>query len=101
MTRPMNERNSQMPTDVASTEYGVITHHDQWNTLELKWLPTTKDATEAQARDTIALFAAETEKRKPLLLIVYTTELLHRRAVDMMTSRDHEIIPHYNAAGPT
>ena len=36
-----------MPTEVASTEYGVIIHHDQWNTLELKWLPATEDATEA------------------------------------------------------
>jgi hypothetical protein len=50
-----------MPTEVASTEYGVILHHDEWSTLELKWLPATEDAIEAQARDTMALFAAETE----------------------------------------
>ena len=31
-----------MPTEVASTDYGVIIHYDDWNTLELKWLPTTK-----------------------------------------------------------
>jgi hypothetical protein len=47
-----SERNSEMPTEVASTEYGVLIHYDDWNTLELKWLPTTKDATEAEARDT-------------------------------------------------
>src|SRR5215469_1064411 len=46
-----SERNSEMPTEVARTEYGVLIHHDEWNTLELKWLPTTKDATEAEARD--------------------------------------------------
>ena len=90
-----------MPTEVASTEYGVITHNDEWNTLELKWLPTTKDATEAQARDTMALFAAETEKRKPSALIVDATEFLHRWADDMMAWRDKEIIPHYNAGAPT
>jgi hypothetical protein len=90
-----------MPTEVASTEYGVITHHDEWNTLELKWLPTTKDATEAQARDTMTLFAVETEKRKPRFLIVDTTEFLHRWADDMMAWRDKEIIPHYNAGGVT
>jgi hypothetical protein len=77
-----------MPTEVASTEYGVIIHHDQWNTLELKWLPATKDATEAQARDTMALFAAETEKRKPQFLLVDTTQFLHRWAEDMMAWRD-------------
>src|SRR5215813_8770323 len=58
-----------MSTEVASTEYGVIIRYDDWNALELRWLPTTKDATEAQARDTMALFAAETEKRKPRFLI--------------------------------
>jgi hypothetical protein len=48
-----------MSTEVASTEYGVILYYGEWNTLELKWLPATKDATEAQARDTMALFATE------------------------------------------
>jgi hypothetical protein len=83
-----------MPTEVASTQYGVISHHDEWNALELKWLPATKDATEAEARATMALFAAETEKRRPRFLIVDTTEFAHRWA-------DEEIIPHYNAGGPT
>ena len=48
----------------------------------------------------MALFAAETEKRKPWFLIVDTTEFFHRWADDMMTWRDKEIIPHYNAGGP-
>ena len=90
-----------MPTEVASTEYGVIIHHDKWNTLELKWLPATKDATEAQARDTMVLFAAETEKLKPQFLIVDTTEFFHRWADNMMAWRDKEIIPHYSAGGVT
>ena len=84
---------------VASDQWGQIIYHDDWNTLELKWLPTTKDATEAQARDTMALFAAETEKLKPQFLIVDTTEFFHRWADDMMAWRDKEIIPHYNAGG--
>jgi hypothetical protein len=90
-----------MPTEVASTEYGVIIHDGEWNSLELRWLPATKDATEAQARDTMALFAAETEKRKPRLLIVDTTEFAHRWADDMMAWRNQEIIPRYNAGGVT
>src|SRR5262245_5424307 len=90
-----------MPTEVASTRYGVLIHHDEWDALELKWLPTTKDATEAQARDTMALFAAETEKRKPRFLIVDTTEFFHRWADDMMAWRDTEIIPRCSAGGVT
>jgi len=90
-----------MPAEGASTDYAVIIlYRDEWTTLELKWLPTTKDATEAQARDTMALFAAETEKRKPRFLIVDTTEFLHRWADDMMAWREPEIIPRYNAGRP-
>ena len=88
-----------MPTEIAKTEYGEIIFYDEWNTLELKWLPTTKDATEEQARDTMALFAAETEKRKPRFLIVDTNEFFHRWADDMMAWRDKDITPHYNAGG--
>ena len=90
-----------MSDEVASTKYGVLLHHDEWNTLELKWLPTTKDATETEARDTMALFAAETEKRKPKFLIVDTTEFAHRWADDMMAWRNEEIIPLYNAGAVT
>jgi hypothetical protein len=90
-----------MSNEVASTEYGTLIHYDDWNALELKWLPTTKDATEAAARDTMALFAAETEKLKPKFLIVDTTEFAHRWADDMMAWRNEEIIPRYNAGGVT
>jgi hypothetical protein len=34
-TTPTSERNSEMATEVASTEYGVLIHYDEWNTLEL------------------------------------------------------------------
>jgi hypothetical protein len=90
-----------MPTEIASTEYGLIIRHDEWNTLELKWLASTKDATEAGARDTMSLFAAETEKLKPRFLLVDTTDFMHRWADDMMAWRDQEIIPQYNAGGVT
>ena len=88
-----------MTTGIASTEYAVIVRHDEWNTLELKWLPTSKDATEAQAREVMALFAAQAEQLKPQFLLVDTTEFFHRWADDMMAWRDQEIIPHYNAGG--
>src|SRR5262245_19487112 len=88
-----------MPDEVASTEYAVIIRYDEWDTLELKWLRTTEHATEAQARDTMALFAAKTAELKPRLLIVDTTEFAHRWADDMMVWRDEEIVPQYNAGG--
>jgi hypothetical protein len=90
-----------MPTEVARTDYAVIIKYDDWNTLELKWLPTTRDASEGQARDAMTLFATQTEELKPRYLIVDTTEFEHRWADDMMAWRDQEIVPHYNAGGVT
>jgi hypothetical protein len=90
-----------MPVEVDNTEYAVIIHYDDWNTLELKWLPTSKDASEAQARDAMARFATRTEKLKPRFLIVDTTQFSHRWAEDMMAWRDKEIVPRYNAGGVT
>ena len=86
---------------IAADQWGQIIYYDDWNALELKWLGTAKDATEAQARDTMTLFAAETEQRKPLFLLVDTTEFAHRWADDMMPWRDREIVPRYNAGGVT
>ena len=95
------ERTAVPDNIVASNQWGQIICHDEWNTLELRWLPATRDATETQARDTMVLFAAETEKRKPAFLIVDTTEFLHRWADDFMAWRNEEIIPHYNSGGVT
>jgi hypothetical protein len=86
---------------VASDQLGQIIYYGDWNTLELKWLATTKDAAEAQARDTMTLFAAEAERRQPRFLVVDTTEFAHRWADDMMQWRDREIVPRYNAGGVT
>jgi hypothetical protein len=90
-----------MSSDIANTEYAVIIHYDDWNALELKWLPTSEHASEAEAREAIALFATKTEKLKPRSLIVDTTEFSHSWAEDMMAWRDKEIIPLYNAGGVT
>jgi hypothetical protein len=90
-----------MPDEIAKTDWGSIIYYDDWKTLELKWFPSTKDASDDEVKGTMELFANESEKTKPDFLIVDTTEFFHRWGEGMMDWRDTEIIPHYNAAGVT
>jgi hypothetical protein len=84
---------------VAKDQWGQIVFYDEWNSLELKWLPSTADASDADTRATMEAFAQEAVKRHPSTLIVDTTEFRHAWAEGMMAWRDAEIIPRYNQAG--
>ena len=87
------------PNEIARDQWGVLLWHDAWRTLELRWLPSTKDGSESDLRNTMARFASETEQRKPTFLIVDTSEFHHRWDDGMMDWRNETIIPKYNAGG--
>jgi len=84
---------------IAKDQWGQIVFYDEWNSLELKWLPSTVDATDADLRTTMKVFAEEAVDRRPHTLIVDTTEFRHAWGDGMMQWRDAEIIPRYNQAG--
>ena len=84
---------------VAEDTWGQILFYDQWNSLELRWRPSTADATDSELKATMDVFAQEAASRHPKTLIVDTTEFLHRWGEGMMQWRDAQIIPRYNQAG--
>lgn len=84
---------------VVKDQWGQIIFDDVRNTLELKWLPSTRDATDDDVRETMKLFTARAGKRVPSLLKVDTTEFHHRWGEGMMEWRNAEIIPGCNRAG--
>ena len=89
-----------MPEEiVAKDHWGLVVFYDEWNSLELRWLPATADATDADVRTTMEVFAREAINRHPHTLIVDTTEFRHVWGDGMMQWRDAEIIPRYNEAG--
>ena len=59
---------------VASDQCGQIIFYPEWNTLELRWLPSTRQATDGDVRDTMQRFCAEAETRKPSSLVVDTNQ---------------------------
>jgi hypothetical protein len=84
---------------VADDQWGQVVFYAEWNSLELKWLPSTGDATDADLKTTMEVFAQEAVNRHPRTLIVDTTEFHHAWGDGMTHWRDAEIIPRYNAAG--
>lgn len=84
---------------VAKDNWGQIIFYDDWNSLELKWLPTTANATDADLKTTMEVFAQESANRHPHTLIVDTTDFLHSWGDGVMEWRSREIIPRYNQGG--
>ena len=84
---------------VATDQWSQIIYYDEWNSLELKWLPSTAEAADADVKTTMEAFAREAVTRRTHTLIVDTTEFRHVWGDGMMQWRDAEIIPSYNEAG--
>jgi hypothetical protein len=103
MVRPpaaTQEKGAIMPEEiVAQDQWGQLVFYDEWNSLELRWLPSTAAATDAEVKSTMELFAQEALARKPTTLIVDTTDFRHQWGEGMMQWRDAQIIPRYNQAG--
>ena len=89
-----------MPEEIVGTDkWSKLIFYPDWNSLELKWLPTTREATEEDARSSMEMFASEAVNRRPDTLIVDTTEFFHRFGEGFEEWREVSIIPKYNASG--
>ena len=84
---------------VAEDKWGQIIFYDDWNSLELKWLPSTASADDDGVKSTMELFAKEAVDRRHNTLIVDTTEFRHQMGDGMIEWRSERIIPSYNSAG--
>ena len=85
--------------EVSRNEWGVVLNYQQWRTLELSWLPSTRNMSDEGFKQTLELFAAEGERAKPDYMIIDATEFQHELGDGVLEWRDQEIIPRYNAAG--
>jgi hypothetical protein len=90
---------SAEPAEVARNEWGTVLSYEEWRTLELKWLPSTRAMNDDGFKATLELFAAEGERLKPVYMIIDATEFHHEFGDGVMEWRDREIIPRYNSAG--
>ena len=87
------------PVEVACNPWGIILHHEDWQTLELRWLPV--ELSDADFKETLTLLADLGERYKPRFMIIDATEFHHQFGPGVMEWRDEKIIPRYGAAGVT
>ena len=89
------------PVEVARNDWGVILDHDQWHTVELRWLPTTRDMADEGFKATLELLATAGERVRPRFMLIDATEFDHEFGEGVMAWRDEHIIPRYGSAGVT
>ena len=89
----------QQQQSLASNEWGTITYHTQWKTVELKWEPATRSMSDDGFRQTLQLLADECLELHPDFVIIDATEFFHSVADSTFDWRNEHIIPLYNQAG--
>ena len=89
------------PAEIDRNAWGVILDHKGWRTVELKWLPATREMTDDGFKATLDLLAAAGERVNPRFMIIDATEFHHEFGEGVMAWRDENIIPRYGAAGVT
>jgi hypothetical protein len=91
----------QEPVEVARNGWGVILNHEEWRTLELRWLPTTRDMADEGFKETLELLAGAGERLRPRFMVIDAAHFHHDFGAGVMEWRDEHIIPRYNSAGIT
>jgi len=89
----------QGPQELAANEWGTISYHPQWNTIELKWSPKTESMTDDGFNKTLQVLANQGIKVRPRFMIIDATEFFYRPGPEAMAWRDEHIIPLYNESG--
>src|SRR5215469_7246119 len=102
--QPSNTRRSRMnaePVELARNDWAVIRHHEQWRTIELRWLPTTRDMTDDGFKNSLDLLAAAGERLRQPFMFIDAVEFHHQLGEGVLAWRDENIIPRYAAGGVT
>jgi hypothetical protein len=87
--------------EVAGNEWGKVLHHERWQTVELRWLPTTRDMSDEGFKESLELLAGAGERLRPQFMLIDATEFHHDFGEGVMAWRDEHIIPRYGSAGVT
>ncbi|HEX6403330.1 MAG TPA: hypothetical protein VF003_09295 [Pseudonocardiaceae bacterium] len=90
---------AQEPQELTANEWGTITYHPQWNTLELKWDQKTRSMGDDGFRETLQILAGHGLEVRPRYMIIDATEFFHTSAEGTLAWRDEHIVPLYNEAG--
>ena len=89
-----------MPEDViAKDKFSQLIFWAEWNSLELRWLSSSREATDDDVHASLDLFATEAVNRRPTTMIVDTTEFFYAWGEEMEKWRVAHLFPKYKASG--
>src|SRR5215469_12002570 len=74
--------------EVARNQWGVLVHHPQWRTLELRWLPTTSVMSDDGFKETLQLLASEGERLRPTYMFIDSLQFFHQLGEGVLEWRD-------------
>src|SRR5262245_55389246 len=89
------------PEESDRNPWGVIFHYPDWHTVELRWLPSTRDMSDEDIKQSLEMLAANGERLHPRFMIVDSTEFHHDFSEGVMKWREANIVPRYGGAGVT
>ena len=87
------------PQQVGSNEWGAITYHPEWKTLQLTWAQTTRSMSDDGFKQTLQMLADHGLRLRPASIIIDATEFFHELGEGTLAWRDEHIVPLYNEAG--
>jgi len=90
---------TQESRQLAANEWGTITYHPQWNTVELKWDRQTRSMNEDGFKETLQILADQGVEIRPDFMIVDSIEFFYQIGDGILAWRNDHIVPLYNEAG--
>lgn len=91
--------NTPVAREVANNAWGKIVYFDENKTLQLEWLPMSKEMSDEQVKETLQLFADAGMELRPNYLLVDVMQFGRGFTDEINAWRDAKIIPAYNSAG--
>lgn len=91
--------NAPVAREVASNPWGKIVYFEEWKTLQLEWLPSSKDMSDEQVKETLQLFADAGNRLRAPYLLVDVMKFGRGFTDEINAWRAEHIIPAYNSAG--
>jgi len=88
-----------MPQELTANEWGTISYHQDWNTLELKWGEQTRSMDDDGFKQTLRMLADQGLETRPSFMIIDATEFFRTPGAGVLAWRDEHIVPLYNDAG--
>lgn len=87
------------PSAIDANEWSELLWYEQWKTLEMRWLPSSRGMTDDQIKASVQLLADAGERLRPTFMMINAVDFHSSFSDEVNVWRFKNIIPAYNRAG--